>query len=81
MNNVFDRFRNQNGSVNILNVMAQFKQVQQDPAQIGKLLYNAGRITSEQYDVIKGMSNPREIGEYLMNHNADFGKMMGHMNR
>lgn len=79
MSNVFDRFRNNDGSANIINIMMQFKQIQQNPAQIGNLLYKAGRINESQLSDIEKMKSPREIGEYLMNHNADFSKMIGRM--
>lgn len=72
MSSVFDRFRQPNGQANIANIMNQFRQVQQNPAQIGQLLFDSGRITKEQLEHIKGMNNPRDIGMYLLNQNKDF---------
>lgn len=80
MSSVFDRFRNHDGSANILNIMAQFRQVQQNPSQIGNLLYKAGRINESQLADIEKMKSPREIGEYLCGQNKDFNKMV-HGNR
>lgn len=72
MNNIFDKFRQPNGQPNMFNIMQQFRQVQQNPSQIGQLLYNSGRINQQQLQDIQKMSNPREIGEYLLNQNPQF---------
>lgn len=72
MNNIFDKFRQPNGQPNMFNIMQQFRQVQQNPSQIGQLLYNSGRINQQQLQDIQKMSNPREIGEYLLNQNLQF---------
>lgn len=75
MSSVFDKFRQPNGQPNILNIMQQFKQIQQNPAQIGQLLYNTGRINAQQLQDIQKMTNPREIGEYLLGQNPQFKTM------
>ena len=75
MSNVFDRFRYPSGQPNMVNIMQQFRQVQQNPAQIGQLLYNSGRINKEQLQEIQKMTNPRQIGEYLLNQNSQFKQM------
>lgn len=72
VNNIFDKFRQPNGQPNMFNIMQQFRQVQQNPSQIGQLLYNSGRINQQQLQDIQKMSNPREIGEYLLNQNLQF---------
>ena len=72
VNNIFDKFRQPNGQPNMFNIMQQFRQVQQNPSQIGQLLYNSGRINQQQLQDIQKMSNPREIGEYLLNQNPQF---------
>jgi len=45
----------------------QAKMLQNNPAQIGKILFDKGRIGQEHYDAIKDMKSPAQIGEYLMN--------------
>lgn len=75
MNSIFNRFRQPNGQPNVFNIMQQFRQVQQNPAQIGQLLYNTGRINQQQLQDIQKMSNPRQIGEYLMGQNPQFKQM------
>ena len=75
MNNIFNRFRQPNGQPNVFNIMQQFRQVQQNPSQIGQLLYNTGRINQQQLQDIQKMSNPRQIGEYLMGQNPQFKQM------
>lgn len=72
MSSVFDRFRNQNGTANLVNIMQEFNRVKQNPAEIGDLLLNTGRINKNQYEHIKDMKNPREIGMYLLNQNEGF---------
>lgn len=81
MSNVFDKFRQSNGQPNILNIMQQFKQIQQNPAQIGQLLYNTGRINAQQLQDIQKMTNPREIGEYLLGQNPQFKTMYDQASR
>ena len=72
MSSVFEKFRQSNGQANIANIMAQFKQVQQNPSQIGQLLFNTGRINKDQFEHIKKMNNPRDIGMYLLGQNEQF---------
>ena len=45
----------------------QVRMFQNTPAQIGKILFDKGRIGQEHYDAIKDMKSPSQIGEYLMN--------------
>ena len=75
MNSIFNRFRQPNGQPNVFNIIQQFRQVQQNPSQIGQLLYNTGRINQQQLQDIQKMSNPRQIGEYLMGQNPQFKQM------
>lgn len=49
-----------------MNLMSQVKQLQDNPKGVYDLLANSGRLTSEQLKAIKGMSNPMEIGQYLL---------------
>lgn len=72
MSSVFEKFRQPNGQANIANIMSQFRQVQQDPSQIGQLLFNTGRISKDQFEHIKKMNNPRDIGMYLLGQSEQF---------
>lgn len=56
---------NGNPAMNMVNMVQQIRQMQQNPNQLADLLLNAGKITNEQYNEIKGY-NPQQIGEYLM---------------
>lgn len=49
-----------------MNLMSRVKQLQDNPKGVYDLLANSGRLTSEQLKAIKGMSNPMEIGQYLL---------------
>ena len=49
-----------------MNLMSQVKRLQDNPKGVYDLLANSGRLTSEQLKAIKGMSNPMEIGQYLL---------------
>lgn len=68
MTSVFDKFR----SNNPLNMIQEIKRIQQDPSQIGQMLFNNGRITQSQYETIRTMNNPKDICVYLMGQNEQF---------
>lgn len=68
MSSVFDRFRGNNP----LSMMQDIKRLQENPAEIGQMLLNTGRINQEQYNQIKGMNNPKDICVYLMGQNENF---------
>lgn len=73
MNSVFDKFRPQRN--NMFDVIKEYRKIQQNPSQIGDMLFKSRKINKEQYEHIKNMNSPREIGEYLLNSNKDFQKM------
>ena len=75
MSSVFDKFRQPTGQPNIVNIMQTYRQVQQDPASIGRLLFNSGRIDEAQLKEIEQMRNPRQIGEYLLKSNPQFQQL------
>lgn len=52
---------------NMMNVMNQVQQLKSNPASIPEFLKNSGQITTDQYNAIKNMNNPTQIGQYLMN--------------
>lgn len=54
------------GMSNMMNVISQVQQLRQNPQSIPEFLKNSGHITDTQYNAIKGMSNPQQIGQYLM---------------
>lgn len=68
MSSVFDRFRGNNP----LSMMQDVKRLQNNPAEIGQMLLNTGKINREQYEHIKGMNNPKDICVYLMGQNENF---------
>jgi hypothetical protein len=68
MSSVFDRFRGNNP----INMMQDIKRLQNNPAEIGQMLLNAGKIDRNQYEQIKGMNNPKDICVYLMGQNEQF---------
>ena len=53
-------------------MMQDIKRLQENPAEIGQMLLNTGRINQEQYNQIKGMNNPKDICVYLMGQNENF---------
>lgn len=67
---VYDRFRQQP------NMMDDVQRLRQNPSEIGEMLKNSGKINEEQYQQIKGMSNPKDICMYLMNQNPRFNRAM-----
>lgn len=68
MSSVYDRFRRNNP----INMMQDIKRLKNNPAEIGQMLLNAGKIDRNQYEQIKGMSNPKDICVYLMGQNEQF---------
>ena len=76
MNSIFDKFRPQPaGKPNVLNLIKEYCNIQQNPSRIADILLNSGKITQEQYSHIKGLSSPKDIGEYLLGNNSDFQKL------
>jgi len=75
MNSVFDKFKHVSNKPSILNIVQEYRRIQQNPSEIGDVLLKVGRIDKNQYDHIKTMNSPKEIGEYLLNSNKDFQKM------
>lgn len=55
-----------NPMMQLANIANQARQMQSNPSQIGKMLFDNGRIDQNTYDAIKGMSSPSQIGNYLM---------------
>lgn len=55
-----------NQQVPLSNMLGQFRQLQKNPMGIADMLIQNNRINQEQYDAIKGMNNPSQIGQYLM---------------
>lgn len=68
MSSVYDRFRGNNP----FSMMQDIKRLQENPAEIGQMLLNTGKINQEQYEQIKGMNNPKDICVYLMGQNENF---------
>jgi hypothetical protein len=53
-------------------MLQDVKRLQSNPSEIGDMLLSNGKITQEQYQQIKGMSNPKDICIYLMGQNEAF---------
>lgn len=76
-NPLFSRFGNNHNATNtnngLLNILNQYKQIQNDPGKILDVLLNNGKITQQQYSDLQPIrSDPRQIVEYLSQHgNAD----------
>lgn len=68
MSSVYDKFRGNNP----FSMMQDIKRLQENPAEIGQMLLNKGRINQEQYNQIRGMNNPKDICVYLMGQNENF---------
>ena len=60
-------FKVVNSMQRFMQIAQQAQQIQSNPAQIGKILLDNGRIDKTTYDAIKGMNSPSQIGSYLMN--------------
>ena len=72
-NPLFNRFggRAQNPMVNAFQMAAKFKQIQNDPSKLPKLLLDSNKITNEQYEAMKQFgSDPKKMGEYLLQSGA-----------
>ena len=50
----------------MMNIANQARQMQSDPSQLGKVLFDNGKIDQNTYNAIKGMNSPSQIGNYLM---------------
>lgn len=60
-------FKVQSQMQKVMDFARQAKALQQNPSGISDMLFSNGRISQEQYDAIKEMKSPSEIGNYLMN--------------
>lgn len=54
------------GMSRMMDVINQVQQLRQNPQGIPEYLKNSGHISDAQYNAIKGMNNPQQIGQYLM---------------
>lgn len=56
---------------NFMNMMALYNQMKNNPMQIGQILYDHGRINSDQLEEIQKLNgNTAQIGQYLLNSGA-----------
>lgn len=71
-NPLFNRFGNTQPRGNgngLLNILNQYKQIQNDPGKILDVLLNNGKINQQQYDELQPMrNNPQQIVNYLSQH-------------
>ena len=73
-NPLFNRFgnntqRNNTGNNGLLNILNQYKQIQNDPGKILDILLNNGKISQQQYNDLQPMrNNPQQIVNYLSQH-------------
>ena len=74
-------FRAMNRVQNLMDMANQAKQFQKNPSKIGKVLFDNGRISQEQYDAIKDMNSPSQIGNYLMNNGVLNQQQLTHMSQ
>lgn len=50
----------------LLNIISQYRQIQNDPGKILDILLNNGKISQQQYNDLQPIrNNPRQIAEYL----------------
>ena len=61
-NPLFNRFgnntqRNNTGNNGLLNILNQYKQIQNDPGKILDILLNNGKISQQQYNDLQPMRN------------------------
>lgn len=75
MGSIYDKFKQPTGQKNIFDILKEYQQIKQNPTQICEVLLKNGKIDNNQYQKIKNMNSPKEIGEYLLNNNKDFQKM------
>ena len=61
MNPLFSMMGSRNG---IGDVIRLYRQAKQNPAMLGDLLYQNGRIDQTQLEAMKGM-NPQQMGQYM----------------
>ena len=54
---------------NIMQFIQQVQQFRQNPEQLKQMLYQNGKISQEQFEVIQGMNDFDEIGKYLIDNN------------
>lgn len=59
-------FKVQSQIQKMMDFVQQVKSLQQNPSGISEMLLNNGRINKDQYNAIKDMKSPSEIGNYLM---------------
>lgn len=50
------------------NIIQMAMQIKNNPAQLGQLLYQNGKINQEQFSQLQG-KNPSQIGQYLLENN------------
>lgn len=68
-NNMFNRGYQQPPRNNVMNIMAQLRQVQQDPGTILDIMLQNGKISQQQYQEMQPIrNNLPAIGQYLINH-------------
>ena len=70
-NPLFNKFGNNNASRGggLLNILNQYKQIQNDPGKILDVLLNNGKINQQQYNELQPMRNdPKQIFTYLSQH-------------
>lgn len=51
----------------IADIAQQVNQLRQNPNKIRDMLLNGGKITQEQYNAMKDMTSPSQMGQYLLN--------------
>ena len=57
-----------NGNNGVLNILNQYRQVQNDPGKILDILLNNGKINQQQYNDLQQYRNdPKSIAQYLIN--------------
>ena len=71
-NPLFNRFGNNpapRSGGGLLNILNQYRQIQNDPGKILDVLLNNGKINQQQYNDLQPMrNNPKQIVEYLSTH-------------
>ena len=66
--NIPGAFRNMMPQNPMANVLQQYQQIKQNPAQLASFLQSQGIINSQQAEEIKKMGNHYgQVGQYLMN--------------
>lgn len=73
-NPLFNRFGGQFNNTNnsyggLLNILKQYRQLQNDPGSILDILLNNGKINQQQYSELQSVrNNPQQIVNYLSQH-------------